>query len=484
MDFKRHSMVSAGLIIFFWTLSSCTASEEPLFKGLKSADTGVTFVNTVTETDEQNMLTFEYIYNGAGVAAADFDNDGQVDLYFLGNEVSNELYLNQGDFQFENVTQSSGTAGSLEKWYSGVAIVDINSDGLPDIYLSVTGSDDVNLRKNELYINLGKDDSGVLRFEEMAESYGLDHDSHTTQTVFFDYDNNGVLDAYLLVADSNSDTSYGNLSPQVEQDAVFNADKLLQGVWNDEVEHPMYSDVSQEAGIIKGGYGLSVNILDINGNGYKDIYVANDYVTEDLFWINNQDGTFSDMLPALFKHSSFSAMGSDVADINNNGFLDIFTLDMLPEINVRAKMMANPNNYRNYVNNAFSNFFPQVTKNTLQLNMGTLEQEELPVFSKVASFSGVEATDWSWAALFADFTNSGYKDLFVTNGIPRDITDKDFWQEYGRVRNIMPKSMALPKIPDVHLSNYIYENQGDLTFLNKTTDWGTIHQGIRQEQFM
>lgn len=464
-------------LLIFLKLSGCSFSDSTVFESVSPETSGISFQNTVAETDEQNMLSFEYMYNGAGVAAADFNNDGLTDLYFAGNETGNALYLNRGDFQFQDISAQSGTSGSSEKWYSGVSAVDINSDGLMDIYLSISGRDDAELRKNELYINTGPDDTGIPVFVESAREYGLDDPSYSTHAAFFDYNNDGALDMYLLVANSGSGASYANAFEQMGQQNEGNTDKLFEGAWDDQLNHPVYTDVSETSGINLEGYGLGVNILDVNMDGHKDIYVTNDYVSEDIFWVNNGDGTFTNRIADMLSHTSYSAMGSDVADINNDGLIDLFSLDMLPEVNVRAKMMANPSNYRNYVNEAFSNTFPQHTKNTLQLNMGSVNSNELPVFSEIGAFANVEATDWSWASLFADFNNSGFRDLFITNGIPRDITDKDFWSEYGRVQDIMPMSMALPKIPEVPATNYIFENNHDLTFTNRSEVWGFVQPG-------
>ncbi|TVR16774.1 MAG: RNA-binding protein [Balneolaceae bacterium] len=452
-------------------ISNCTR-KAPLFERLSAERTGITFINTVQETETNNVLTNEYIYNGAGVGVADFNGNGLPDLFFAGNEVENRLYLNRGDFRFEDVSDFSGISGSLEKWYSGVTIVDINNNGLPDIYLSVTGKQNPELRRNELYINKGLNEDGIPVFEEMAAEFGLDDPSYTTNAVFFDSNNNGLLDVYLLVAYSGSEISYTNILAQRESDRLANTDKLLRAEWSRELGHLVYRDVSQEAGITKDGHGLGVQIVDINQNGYKDIYVANDYISEDLFWINQGDGTFINMANDLFKHTSYSAMGTDIADLTNNGLPDIFTLDMLPETNIRRKMMANPNNYRNYINDAFAGFHPQYTRNTLQLNRGSVEKSGLPVFSEVALLANVAVTDWSWAALLADFDNSGFRDIYITNGIPRDVTDKDFWDEYGRVRNIMPMRIALPKIPEVKIPNYLFKNSGNITFEDVTTEWG------------
>jgi enediyne biosynthesis protein E4 len=466
-------------LLFIGTALVSCKPDVTLFELLPPEKTGIHFENRIDESDNFNILTYEYIYNGAGVAAGDFNGNGYPDLFFVGNMTQNRLFINNGDFTFTDVTSESGVSGRDEKWYSGVSVVDINNNGLLDIYVSATGRDDPELRRNELYINQDVDENGVPVFAEMAAEYGLDDTSYSTQAYFFDYNNNGQLDMYLLVAHSASPSSYTNVSTQRGGSAGANRDKLFESVFDDELGHPVFKNVSREAGINKDGYGLGVNILDVNGNGLKDIYVANDYISEDLFWINNGDGTFTNKAQELFKHFSFSAMGTDAGDLNNNGRLDIFTLDMLPHVNVRRKMMANPNNYRNYVNNAFEGYHPQYTRNTLQMNLGASDSTGLPVFSEAALLAGVSETDWSWAALLADLDNDGFRDIIITNGIPRDVTDKDFWNEYGRVRNIMPMSLALPKIPEVKISNFIFRNNGVnaddrsyVTFSDFTHEWG------------
>ena len=467
----HHRLFLYSLLLILISLSNCTR-EIPLFERLSPQETGITFENTVEETELNNVLTNEYIYNGAGIGVADFNGNGYPDIFFAGNEVDNKLYLNNGNFQFQDVTAEAGITGNNRKWYSGVTIVDINNNGRPDIYISVTGKSEPELRRNELYINKGINENGIPIFEEMAARFGLDDPSYTTNAVFFDSNNNGLLDVYLLVAYSGSEMSYTNILAQRESDRYANTDKLLRAEWNDELGHLVYTDVSHEAGITKDGHGLGVQIVDINQNGFKDIYVANDYISEDLFWINRGDGTFIDMAAELFKHTSYSAMGTDIADLTNNGLPDIFTLDMLPETNIRRKMMANPNNYRNYINDAFAGFHPQYTRNTLQLNRGSIDENGLPIFSEVALLGNVAATDWSWAALLADFDNDGFRDIYVTNGIPRDVTDKDFWDEFGRVRNIMPMRIALPKIPEVKIPNYMFKNSGEIVFEDVTNLWG------------
>lgn len=471
MKLKNYSSAYFIFTCFLILIISACSKEQKLFELIPSSSSGVTFNNLITDSDSLNILDYEYIYNGGGVAVADFNNDGFIDIYFIGNMVSNELYLNLGEFTFKNITSESGTGGSTEKWYSGVSVVDINNDGLPDIYVSATGRNNPELRKNELYINQGLNEEGIPLFEEMAKDYGLADDSYTTMAAFFDSNNDGNLEVYLLTSHRDPNQSYAMVSNQRKQE-IANRDKMLRIVPDAGKNHPVYHEVSDETGIIKGGHGLGINITDINFDGFRDIYIANDYISEDILWINNGDGTYTDRTEEYLKHTSYSAMGTDIADINNDGLPDIFTLDMLPEINFRKNTMTNPNNYRNYLNQTFEKVFPQYTRNTLQLNRGSSGNSLQPYFSEIAFLSNIAETDWSWTPLLADFNNDGYRDLVVTNGIPKDVTDKDFWNEYGKVIGVMPKAVALKNIPEVKISNYAFVNNKDLTFTENTEQWG------------
>lgn len=443
---------------------------------MKAAEqTGIHFNNAIAENDSNNILDYEYIYNGGGVAAADFNNDGLQDLYFTGNEVSNKLYLNEGQLSFRDVTQESNTGGN-DKWYTGVAVVDINGDGWQDIYVSAARWNDPERRRNELYVNSGVNEDGIPVFEEMAAEYGLDDSSHSTQAAFFDYDNDGDLDMYLLVSDQRQKVSRRSPVSSVDSQEDPNLDKLYRNDWNASEQHPRYVDISKESGIDIPGYGLGVAISDINRDGLKDVYVANDFASDDLLWINNGDGTFTDKAADYFKHTSFSSMGTEIADINNDGLQDVVTLDMLPENNYRKKTMTNPNNYINYANNAFGRINPQFTRNTLQLNRGPrlakADTVAPPIFSEIAYLSGIAETDWSWGALLADFDNDGYRDLLVTNGTPGDKTDKDFVNYRDRLGNIAGQATLLDSIPEVKIANYVYRNSGKLVFENVTANWG------------
>lgn len=471
MKLKNSAPVRLLLFCFLILMLTACSKEQKLFDLIPSSASGITFNNLITESDSLNILDYEYIYNGGGIAIGDFNSDGLSDIYFVGNMVSNELYLNLGGFTFENITSESKTGGSTEKWYSGASVIDINNDGLPDIYISATGRNNPALRKNELYINQGLNSEGFPVFEEKAEQYGLADDSYTTMAAFFDSNNDGNLDVYLLTSHRDPNQTYAMVSNQRKQ-KIANRDKMFRIMADSEEKHPVYQEISDEAGIIKGGHGLGINITDINYDGFKDIYIANDYISEDILWINNGDGTFTDKIEDYLKHTSYSAMGTDIADMNNDGLPDIFTLDMLPEMNFRKNTMTNPNNYRNYLNQTFEQVFPQYTRNTLQLNPGSADNGLQPFFSEIAYLSNIAETDWSWTPLLADFNNDGYRDLVVTNGIPKDVTDKDFWNEYGKVTGVMPKSMAIQNIPEVKISNYAYQNKKDLTFTDVTETWG------------
>lgn len=468
----KKSYFPVTLVIVVLILSACQSKDDPLFRLISPEKSGVHFNNEIIEDDTTNILEYEYVYNGGGVAVGDFNNDGFQDLFFTANMVANRLYLNRGELTFDDVTDLSGTAGE-DKWYTGVSVVDINGDGWMDIYICASRSSNPEQRKNELYVNQGLNENGIPVFTEQAVKYGLDDSSYSTHAAFFDYDNDGDLDMYLLVSDQWQKKPGGNSS---EEENHPNQDKLFENEWRSHEQHPLFKDVSKQAGILKPGYGLGVNIADINQDGWKDIYAANDYSSNDLLWINNGDGTFTDKASIYFKHTSFSAMGTDIQDINNDGLADVFALDMLPETNYRKKTMTNPNNYSNYARGVFRRYDPQFTRNTLQLNQGpsfiSTDSIAPPVFSEIAYLAGVAATDWSWGALLADFDNDGFRDLIVTNGTPRDKTDKDFVNLRDQLGNIIARSSLLDSIPEIKIPNYIYKNKGNLTFDNVTNKWG------------
>lgn len=462
------------LLCSLLTLLSCK-SNDTLFTPIASSQSGVHFNNQIQENDSVNVLDFENVYNGGGIGVADFNNDGLQDLYFSGNLVSNKLYLNKGGFKFDDITQQAGVDGK-GKWCRGVSVVDINNDGWMDIYVCATLLRDPKLREHLLYINQGADKNGIPVFKDMATEYGLADNSHGTMAAFFDYDNDGDLDVYL----ANNEivkNDYPNRFRQALKDGSHpSTDKLFRNDYNASLKHPFFTNVSKEAGILQEGYSHAVSITDINRDGWKDIYVTNDYLSNDLLWINNQNGTFTESLNTYFKHTSANAMGNDIIDINNDGLSDVVTLDMNPEDNYRKKMMLNPNSYQTYQNSDYFNYGYQYVRNTLQLNQGPRVKENdsigAPIFSEIAYFSGIAETDWSWTPLVADFDNDGNRDMIITNGFPKDVTDHDFVAFRNTSFSIASKAQLLEQIPEVKIHNYAFKNNGNLSFSNMSKEWG------------
>ena len=452
------------LLIISIGLTNCQDRPNTLFQLISSEQSHITFSNRIIENDTLNILNEEYIYNGGGVGVGDFNNDGLSDLYFTGNMVDNALYLNQGDLRFQDITAEAQVAGQ-NQWCSGVALVDINQDGWLDIYVSSTLHKDSLRRQNLLYVNQGLNENQVPTFIEVAADYGIADPGNTTQAAFFDYDRDGDLDLYLLTnfIDTKVPTSY---RPKLVDGSARNNDRLYR---NDGGE---FVNVTRQAGILIEGFGLGITVSDINLDGWPDIYITNDYISNDLLYINNQDGTFTNRVADYLKHQSYSAMGSDVVDINNDGLSDIIALDMLPESNLRQKKMLGANNYTTYINNDRYGFQPQYVRNTMQLNNG-LNPAGYPTFSEIGQLAGIEKTDWSWTPLVADFDNDGYRDIIITNGFPRDVTDRDFANfRSGPAGGVASAMMLQDSIPIVKISNYAYRNNGDLTFTDKTQDWG------------
>jgi len=376
-----------GLCLFL--LSACSI-KKPLFELVKSENSGIHFNNEVIESDSLNVLDVSNVYNGGGVGVGDFNKDGLPDIYFTGNKVSNKLYLNKGDMQFNDITLEAGVTGE-GRWSRGVSIVDINNDSWPDIYVSVTLGNDTNKRKNLLYINKGLSKTGVPTFKEEAASYGLADTSFSTMASFFDYDKDGDLDMYLVVNEIKDPHTPNVFHPKDQDPAYFSSSKLFQNNYDSTLQHPVYTDVSAKAGIEREGYGHSVVVTDINKDGWPDIFVTNDYLPNDYLWINNQDGTFTDQLSDYFKHSSVNSMGVDVADINNDGLLDFCTLDMNPRDNYRKKMMLNPNSYQTFQNSDLYGYNYQYVRNTLQINQGPRVHQNdsigAPIFSEIGFLS-------------------------------------------------------------------------------------------------
>jgi len=451
-------------------LFSCQ-SHQTLFENISSSHSGVSFNNAITENDSINPFDVVNIYNGGGVGIGDFNNDGLQDIYFTGNMVASKLYLNKGDFKFEDVTAKAGVEG-MGRWARGVSVIDINNDGLMDIYICNTIYKDSLRRRNILYVNQGADKEGIPHFKDMAAEYGLDIHVQSTMANFFDYDNDGDLDMYLTVNEAFSDENrFGKGS---KKDKASKG-RLFKNDWDSSHHHPVFQDVSVQAGITLDGPGHGATIADINQDGWKDIYVSDDFLSDNILYINNHDGTFTNRTNEYFKHTSVNAMGQDIIDINNDGLSDVVELDMNPRDNYRKKMMLGSNNYNVIQNFSLFGHQFQYVRNTLQLNQGSriLENDSVgpPVFSEIGFMSGVAETDWSWTPLLTDFDNDGYRDMIVTNGFPRDITDHDFIV-YRHDAAYEPPLKLISKIPEVKLMNYGFKNTDGILFEDVTTKWG------------
>lgn len=457
---------------------SCKKEEKTLFSLLDPADTGVHFSNRITPSDSLNILNFEYIYNGGGVGIGDLNGDKKPDMYFTGNMVANKLYINKSNsnkpiekLKFEDVTAVSKTTGN-GKWCSGVAIVDINDDQKLDIYVCANVKKSGPERANLLYINQGNDSENRPIFKEMAREYGLADTTFSTNAAFFDFDNDGDLDVYILV-DKVSKEAKPNTYQNISNDGTApNNDQIYKCNFDTKLGHVVYTNVTKKAGIFYEGFGLGLNITDINNDGWKDIYVTNDFITNDFFWINQKNGTFKNESAAIFKHTSYSAMGNDIADINNDGLPEVLALDMLPEDNFRRKMLMSANNYQTYLNNETFGYQYQTTRNTLQYNQGVNPKTKLPIFSEIANYMGVAATDWSWCPLLVDFDNDGFRDLYITNGFPKDITDHDFMAYRNSNGAFSDYKITMANIPEVKISNYAFQNKNGQGFNKVTAQWG------------
>ncbi|ULQ58115.1 VCBS repeat-containing protein [Flavihumibacter rivuli] len=464
-----------SLALLIILLQGCSGDGSNVFRLLDAEDTGIGFANTIGENDSINIIDLEYVYNGGGVAIADFNNDSLPDIYFTGNRVPNKLYLNEGDLHFRDVTDMAKADGA-GKWSTGVVAVDINNDGLMDLYVGASIKPQASARANILYINKGVDKNGVPVFEDMALAYNVADTGHTTHSAFFDYDNDGDLDLYVLTNKLDKEKYPNQYRKKVTDGSAESNDRLYRNDWDSAKGHPVFTDVTKQAGILIEGYGLGLNITDINRDGWKDIYVTNDFLTNDLLWINNRNGTFTNKAEEYFKHTSYSAMGNDVADINNDGLMDIIAVDMLPDFNYRKKMMMPANSYQNFLNNDEFGYQYQYVRNTLQLNQGMVydgkDSVPHPIFSDIAFLSDVAQTDWSWTPMVTDFDNDGWRDMVITNGYPKDITDRDFMAYRVEASSIASKEMILEQIPEVKLTNYAFRNKGNCQFADVTSDWG------------
>lgn len=452
----KKNIIYLSIIIL---ASSCQSKEDFLFELKSSSQTNIEFENNLIFDQDFNVYTYRNFYNGGGVSIGDINNDGLPDIYFTSNQSKNLLYLNKGDFKFQNITEISGVGGN-RAWSTGVTMVDINADGFLDIYVCNSGDVEGDNKQNELFIN-----KGDMTFTEEATKYGLADSGYSTHASFFDYDKDGDLDVYLL---NNSYQAIGsfdirrNERPRRDKDG---GDKLLEN------QNGKFVDVSEEAGIYGSviGFGLGVTVGDVNSDGWEDIYVSNDFFERDYLYMNNQDGTFSEKLTDALSSTSAASMGADMADINNDGFSDIFVTEMLPSDYERLKSVTTFENWDKYKYNVDNGYFHQFTRNTLQLNNGD------NTFSEIGRLAGVEASDWSWGALLFDMDNDGLRDLFIANGIFRDLTDQDYLQ-YVSSEQVLMSIMSgeevdyaklVEIIPSRPVKNHAYINQGNLTFKNE-----------------
>lgn len=466
--------MNRSIFLVILTLILGCNKTKTLFVLLPSSHTNINFKNIITENDSINPLDLEFLYNGGGVAVGDFNNDGLSDLYFTASTTPNKLYLNKGNLKFKDITSIAGVNGAGE-WSNAASVVDINNDGLEDIYVCTTIKSDPHQRKNLLYINTGVNKDGFPAFKEMADEYGLADTCWSVHAAFFDYDNDGDLDMYLVTTKAAKRENVSFNANAVKNDSG-DIDKLYRNEWSSVLKHPVFTDVSKLAGINEHGFGLGVNIVDINNDGWKDIYVTNDFFGSDHLWINNKNGTFTDKVWSYFKHTSQNAMGNDVADINNDGLPDVIAVDMNPEDNFRKKKNMSRYSYTVIQTLLNTGFALQYVRNTLQLNMGPrlLNKDSIgdPVFSEISFYAGIAQTDWSWNTSLADFDNDGYRDIIITNGYPRDVTDHDFAAYRQEFQNVASKKQLIGHIPQIKIPNYAFRNKGTLQFEDATKNWG------------
>jgi enediyne biosynthesis protein E4 len=473
-------MNKIAYLLFITSLSTIGCRQSDYTKArkftcLNSVKCGINFINQLSYDESFNVYLYKSFYNGAGVGMGDLNNDGLVDLFFCGNQLGNKAYLNRGNFQFDDITDSAGL-GKNKSWATGVSIVDVNADGWLDIYVCKSGKPDGQNRHNELFINKGLNNEGIPFFVESAKEYGIADIGFSVHAVFFDYDRDSDLDFYLL----NNSITPSEIIIDAKQGLRDKRDEAGNKLYRNDGKH--FTDVTMQAGIYSSaiGFGLGVSVGDLNKDGWLDMYVANDFFEKDYLYLNNQDGTFSEVLEQAVTEIGLGSMGVDIADVNNDGFPEIFVTEMLPENQSRLKTKVLFDNWDSYTLKLRNGYFRQFPRNMLQLNNGTTEGANKISFSEISRHAGVHATDWSWGVLMADLDNDGFKEIFVTNGIVKDLLDQDyidFYTDPERIRSIYQKKGAVIKelvdsIPSEPINNYVFKHTNDLQFKNVATEWG------------
>ncbi|WP_258105157.1 VCBS repeat-containing protein [Marinoscillum sp. MHG1-6] len=458
----------SGLSILMIILT-IACKEKTRFQLLPSEQTGIDFVNEITPTTDLNIFNYLYFYNGGGVAAGDLNGDLLPDLYFVSNQGQSQLYLNQGDFKFLDISEVLNRKDRNSQWCTGVTFADVNGDGLMDIYAQEVGSHLKVYGQNKLYINQGNDENGIPQFKEMAKKYGLDLVGYCTQAAFLDYDLDGDLDMYQLNHSIHAHGTFTKSDLRYEKHPLA-GDRFLRN------DGDYFKDVTDSCGIYSSplGYGLGIAVSDINEDGYPDLYIGNDFHENDYFYINQKDGTFKDQLGDMMGHTSRFSMGNDIGDINNDGAMDVLSLDMLPRDYAEQKSSEGEDNFDVFRYKLSYGYNYQYARNTLQLNRGNGK------FSDIAFYSDVQATDWSWAGLLADFDLNGFNDLYVANGIKNRINDSDYIKFIANEaisqkleKNVTNEDLKLSeKIPEVLIPNYVFQNLGGIQFSDVSAEWG------------
>lgn len=475
----KYIILSTLLILSLSIFVNCHGNKvDKRLVFLDSEISGINFTNRITENDSINVVDFQYCYNGGGVGIGDFNNDDLPDLIFTGNQVSSSIYLNQGNLKFIDISESANFRTST--WVTGVSIVDINSDGWDDIYLNVGGANCNENCINLLFVNRGLNENGIPVFEEKASEYGLNDGNYSQQTVFFDSDGDGDLDAYIV---HNGDAGFSKNNPVPKKFIPEHLkDYLLQNDYSEELGHPVFTNVSKVSNINHGGYGLGIGINDMNNDGLIDIYVTNDFITDDLLYIQKRDkdsvrSWFEEESKHYMAHTSHNAMGIDFNDINNDGLPDILVVDMLPEDSRRQKLMIGSSNYEKYLLNLKSDYNAQYVRNTLQLNNGHINSLAIKA-SEVGFLSNISSTDWSWSPLMIDLDNDGDKDIYISNGYVKDVADQNYIN-FSSNSNMFGTSEErqnnqkeyAKKLDSIHIPNYIFENIDGLRFNDVSKNW-------------